>query len=152
MSHLNHQFARPLKVLVMLATCASAPFANGGECANLCVPDELGRQLIPGGYVALENIPYTADDYRRMVRMGANFQVIRMPIGMIGAWPGKQADEKALVHLDELVRLGKEAGLRTVFKLVVYGQPFGETQWDMLWTNTGYSMHLIAKCRQGCRN
>jgi hypothetical protein len=86
--------------------------------------------------VALENIPYTADDYRRMVRMGANFQVVRMPMGPIGAWPGKPADDEALAHFDELVRLGKAAGLRTVFRLVVYGQPFREKQWDMLWKNT----------------
>lgn len=66
------------------AAIGSSAEKPGGEC----LLDESGRQLIPGGYVVLENVHYTPDDYRRMVRMGANFQVIRTPIGQIGGWPG----------------------------------------------------------------
>jgi len=84
----------------------------------------------------LEGIPYTAANYHRMVRMGAKFQVIRMPIWTVGAWPGRQPDEKLLAHFDELVHLGKDAGMKTTFKLVFYGaQPFGDRQWDMVWNN-----------------
>ncbi len=138
-----------IKQLIMLALALSGAFTAAAQAvteapANLPLFDESGRQLIPGGYVSLENIPFTADDYRRMVRMGANFQVIRMPIGMIGAWPGKEPDEKALAHFDELVRLGKAAGLRTIFKLVFYGvRPFGDEQWDMVWNNTDDTQEKI---------
>ena len=99
--------------------------------------DEQGRQLVPGGFVVLENVPYTPDDYQRMVRMGANFQVIRMPVGHIGGWPGVAPDPDALKQFDSMVRMGKEAGMRTIFKLVVYGvRPFGEKQWNAIWRNT----------------
>lgn len=120
----------------MAAAVTVAVSARSDEGKHLPLLDESGRELIPGGYVVLEDIPYTADDYRRMVRMGANFQVIRMPIWTVGAWPGRQPDEKALAHFDELVRLGKDAGMKTVFKLVFYGvRPFGDQQWDMVWNN-----------------
>lgn len=113
------------------------PAAAAKDEGRKRLTDEQGRELIPGGYVVLESIRYTEADYRRMIRMGANFQVIRMPIGVIGAWPGEQADEKALAHFDELVRMGKAAGMQTMFKLVFYGvRPFGDKQWDMLWNNT----------------
>ncbi len=108
-----------------------------GKPPNRPLLDERGRQLIVGGFVALENVRYTSDDYRRMVRMGASFQVIRMPAGPIGGWPGVPPDPACLEHFDTLVRLGREAGLQTVFKLVVYGiRPFGHEQWDALWNNT----------------
>jgi len=110
--------------------------AEADEVRNFPLLDESGRELIPGGFVVLEDITYTADDYHRMVRMGANFQVIRMPIWTVGAWPGRQPDEKMLAHFDDLVRLGEDAGMKTIFKLVFYGvRPFGDQQWDMVWNN-----------------
>jgi len=60
--------------------CAAAAELGVGEPPNRPFLDEQGRQLVVGGFVALENIRYTEDDYRRMVRMGANIQVIRMPV------------------------------------------------------------------------
>ncbi len=125
-----------LIVAVSLAVAGPAR-ARAEETANAIVRDEQGRQLIPGGFVALESVRYTPDDYRRMVRMGANFQVIRMPLGEIGGWSGVAAKPDALAQFDAMVRMGREAGLRTVFKLVVYGiRPFGNEQWDELWRNT----------------
>jgi len=137
MNPFKHLFTRLLLVLVGGGAFLTASVFGASVPGTVSLLDDQGRQLIPGGYVALESIEYTADDYQRMVRMGANFQVIRVPVGMIGAWPGKAADEKALTHFDDLVRLGKAPGLRTIFKLVFYGvKPFGEKQWDMLWNNT----------------
>ncbi len=128
------RFLLPLAVGLALAVPARA---RDEKPAKAIVLDEQGRQLIPGGFVALENVRYTPDDYRRMVRMGANFQVIRMPLGAIGGWAGVAAKPDALAQFDAMVRMGREAGLRTVFKLVVYGiQPFGNEQWDALWRNT----------------
>ncbi len=113
------------------------------------IPDEQGRQLVPGGFVALENVRYTPDDYQRMVRMGANFQVIRMPMKHVGAWPGIDADPEALEQFDAMVRMGKDAGLRTIFKLVVYGiRPFGEDQWNDIWRNNdGTQERILAAWR-----
>ncbi len=116
------------------ASVSGQEITRGGKVPRLL--DEQGRELVPGGYVVLEKINYSRDDYRRMVRMGANFQVIRLPVGLVGGWPGTEADPKAMEHLDELVLLGKEAGLRTIFKLVFYGvPPFGDEQWDWIWND-----------------
>ncbi len=121
----------------MLALAWISP-VSGGAPANRIITDAGGRQIVPGGYVVLEKLPYKPDDYRRMVSMGANFQVIRMPVGTIGAWPGTEPDEKVLAHYDQLVRMGRDTGLRTVFKLAFYGtHPFGDKQWDMLWNDDG---------------
>jgi hypothetical protein len=109
---------------------------------NAIIHDAQGREIIPGGYVAITEdgkgaIHYTPDDYRRMVRMGANFQVIRTALGRLGGWPGKKADPAYLAQLDDMVRMGREAGLQTIFKLVVYDlRPFGDAQWDAIYQNT----------------
>ena len=116
-------------------------FAEDGV-KSFAIHDAQGRELIPGGYVAITEdgkgtIHYTPDDYRRMVRMGANFQVIRTTLGRLGGWPGKKADPTYLKQLDEMVRMGREAGVKTVFKLVVYDlRPFGDAQWDAIYQNT----------------
>lgn len=125
MKRLEHPWTRLLLALVIGATLTVAPRANAEELAGACLLDEQGRQLIPGGYVVLENVHYTPDDYRRMVRMGANFQVIRTPLGQIGGWPGVTPNPDRLQQFDDMVRMGRDAGLRTVFKLVVYA-------WDSL--------------------
>lgn len=107
------------------------------------IRDEQGREIVLGGFVAITEdrkgtIHYTPDDYRRMVRMGANIQVIRTTLGRLGGWPGKEGDPTYFAQLDEMVRMGKEAGLKTVFKLVVYDvKPFGNAQWDAIYHNTG---------------
>ena len=82
------------------------------------VRDEQGRHVIPRGFVintedSYGNIYYTTDDYHRMVRMGADFQVIRLRLGKLGGYPGNDLDETYLVHLDSLVQMGKNAGLKT---------------------------------------
>jgi hypothetical protein len=99
--------------------------------------DAQGRQLIPGGYVVIESVKYAPSDYRRMVRMGANFQVIRVPLGKIGGWKGVPSDPSYLEQVDTLVRMGKDVEIKTILKLVVYGiRPFGDEQWNRIWHNT----------------
>lgn len=132
-------------LLVPLAACA---LAEGGPTGG-GIRDEQGREIVPGGYVTITEdrkgtIQYVPDDYRRMVRMGANFQVIRTALGRLGGWPGKEADPTYLRQLDAMVRMGREAGLKTVFKLVVYDiRPFGNEQWDALWRNSGGSQDAL---------
>lgn len=134
---------------ILLIAWLLAPLAASAGPAAHFIPDEKGRELVPGGFVAITEdrkgvIRYTPDDYRRMVRMGANFQVIRLSLGRLGGWPGTTADPTYLAQLDEMVRMGREAGLKTVFKLVVYGiKGFGPDQWDALWKNTHGSQDAV---------
>lgn len=140
--------------LLLPALLALTPLAAPAGPAARFIPDEQGRELIPGGFVTITEdrkgvIRYTADDYRRMVRMGANFQVIRLSLGRLGGWPGATADPTYPAQLDEMVRMGKEAGLKTIFKLVVYGiKQFDSTQWDALWKNTGGSQDALLEAWQ----
>ena len=128
---------------------ALTPLAAPAGPAERFIPDAQGRELVPGGYVTITEdrkgvIQYTADDYRRMVRMGANFQVIRLSLGRLGGWPGATADPTYPAQLDDMVRMGREAGLKTVFKLVVYGiKQFDTAKWDALWKNTNGSQDAL---------
>jgi hypothetical protein len=126
----------------------TSPVATA-ELSARFIPDEMGRELVPGGFVAITEdrkgvIRYTADDYRRMVRMGANFQVIRLSLGRLGGWPGTTADPTYPAQLDEMVRMGREAGMKTIFKLVVYGiKSFGPGHWEALWKNADGSQDAL---------
>jgi len=140
----------PSLALVALLLVAPAATAHAEDApTNAVIRDEQGREIVPGGYVAITEdrkgtIHYTPADYRRMVRMGANFQVIRTALGRLGGWPGKEADPTYLGQLHAMVRMGREAGLKTVFKLVVYDiRPFGNAQWDALWRNAGGSQDVL---------
>lgn len=116
---------------------------------RLAILDEQGREIVPSGYVTITEdmkgtVRYIADDYRRMVRMGANFQVIRVTLGRLGGWPGKAADPDYLKQLDAMVRMAREAGLKTIFKLVVYDiRPFGHAQWDAIYHNSDGSQDAL---------
>lgn len=144
-----------VKNLTAIARClllfgfALTPLASTAGPAAQFIPDELGRELVPGGFVAITEdskgvIRYTPDDYRRMVRMGANFQVIRLSLGRLGGWPSAKVDPTYPAQLDEMVRMGREAGLKTIFKLVVYGiKGFDAGQWDALWNNTNGSQDKL---------
>jgi endoglycosylceramidase len=136
------------KLLLPVLLALSPLSAPAGPAARF-IPDEHGRELVPAGFVAITEdskgvIRYTQDDYRRMVRMGANFQVIRLSLGRLGGWPGAKADPSYQAQLDDMVRMGREAGLKTIFKLVVYGiKGFDAGQWDALWKNTHGSQETL---------
>ena len=127
---------------LLLASLIPQPAFGKGAPPKPVLCDETGRELVPGGYVAITEdrmgtITYTPDDYQRMIRMGANFQVIRTTLGRLGGWPGREADPNYLAQLDDLVRMGKEAGLKTVFKLVTYDiKTFKNAEWDAIYQNT----------------
>ncbi|WP_339753359.1 cellulase family glycosylhydrolase [Algoriphagus aquimarinus] len=93
--------------------------------SNHLVRDENGRHEIPRGFVVNTNdgageLFYTSDDYLRMVRMGANYQVIRLELGKLSSFQGSQLKPEYLLKLDSLVDLGKDHGIKTVFKMTVY--------------------------------
>ena len=96
--------------------------------------DENGRHTINRGFVVVTNDGnFTKDDYLRMVRLGANSQVIRLELGKLSNFPGAKLNPDYLLKLDTLVQLGKNAGLKTVFKMTVYG--VNDFSWEEFWKN-----------------
>lgn len=105
------------------------------------VSDEMGRNIIPRGFVVITEdkmgkVQYSPDDYKRMVRMGANFQVIRLNLAKLGGWDGCRFEESYIQYVDSLVTMGRESGMKTDFKMVIYGIPdFDLEGWGKLWKN-----------------
>jgi hypothetical protein len=100
--------------------------------------DEQGRHVIPRGFVVNTNdhggeVFFNSDDYSRMVRMGANSQVVRLELGKLSSFPGGKLEPNYLVKLDSLVALGKNHGIKTVFKMTVYGVE--KFVWEEFWKN-----------------
>lgn len=101
--------------------------------------DDLVRHIIPRGFVVNTNdhkgeVFFDSDDYIRMVRMGANTQVIRLELGKLSDFPGGKFDFNYLKKLDTLVDLGKKHGIKTIFKMTVYG--LDKFVWEEFWRNT----------------
>ena len=122
--------------LVLLCLLFIAIGVNGQ--VKYGIRDEQGRHMIPRGFVINNedtqgNIYYTPEDYHRMVRMGANFQVIRLRLGRLGGYPGNELEASYLPHLDSLVQMAKNAGMKTDFKLTVYGAEGFD--WATFWRN-----------------
>lgn len=114
-------------MLVLMTTSAISQIKHG-------LRDEQGRHIIPRGFVVVTNDGnFTSDDYLRMARMGANYQVIRLELGKLSTFPGAKVDKNYLLKLDSLVALGKNAGMRTVFKMTVYG--VDDFSWEAFWLN-----------------
>ena len=126
-------------LFLAMAASAQVPYA---------IRDEQGRHVIPRGFVintedSKGDIFYTPDDYHRMAKMGANFQVVRLKLGRLGGYPGNELQESYLLHLDSLVQMGKNAGIKTDFKLTVYGTT--GFSWGDFWRNeNGEFDHLEA--------
>ncbi|WP_298551330.1 cellulase family glycosylhydrolase [uncultured Algibacter sp.] len=111
--------------------------------------DEQGRHIIPRGFVVNTNdhvgeVFFDSDDYARMVRMGANTQVIRLELGKLSNFPGGKLDQNYLKKLDDLVALGKNHDIKTVFKMTVYG--VDKFIWEEFWQNkkNEYSTYIDA--------
>jgi hypothetical protein len=132
-------FAR-LFCLVLIASCFAESTDLTFSPNMVSLHDEFGRQLIPQGFVVITEdnvgpVYYTKEDYRRMVRYGANCQVVRLVLGKLGGWPGYNVDYNYLERIDGLVRMGKELGIATFFKLTTYDVEFDSQKWDELWYN-----------------
>ncbi len=122
-----------LSVLIFIVDSTAQP--------KFMVTDEYGRNMVPRGFVVITEdakgkVQYTPDDYDRMVRMGANFQVIRLNLAELGGWEGFSLNQNYIHYVDSLVAMGREAGLKTDFKMVIYGIPdFNVKGWGKLWKN-----------------
>ncbi len=103
--------------------------------------DSQGRLVILRGFVTTPHgrgvrYDYTIDDYRRMRAMGANYQCIRLTMGALGAWIGRQPDPGYMAQIDSMVAFAKQVGMYSSFKLTTYDLPdFEETGWSALWEN-----------------
>lgn len=96
--------------------------------------DDNGRHVIGRGFVVVTNDSFfNSHDYTRMVRLGANYQVVRLELGKLSSFPGASLDPDYLLKLDTLVQLGKHAGIKTVFKMTLYG--ISDFLWESFWTN-----------------
>jgi hypothetical protein len=96
--------------------------------------DENGRHVIGRGFVVVTNNSYfNSDDFVRMVRLGANYQVVRLELGRLSDFPGASLEQEYLLKLDSLVELGKNAGIKTVFKMTLYG--ISDFVWEDFWLN-----------------
>ncbi|MFD0796588.1 glycoside hydrolase family 5 protein [Maribacter chungangensis] len=100
--------------------------------------DAQGRHVVSRGFVVNTNdhkgeVFFNSDDYARMVRLGANSQVIRLELGKLSNFPGGSVEERYLMKLDTLVAHGKNAGMKTVFKMTVYG--VDSFEWEPFWQN-----------------
>lgn len=122
-------------ILIVLSLLAStswaSPMING-------LRDENGRHVIPRGFVVVTSyrgidIDFDAEDYHRMVRLGANSQVIRLELGKLSTFDGGSVDQHYLERLDQLVLHAKQAGMTTVFKMTNYG--IKGFSWEGFWAN-----------------
>lgn len=139
--------------LAATAYAGKAPVFTTAGRKQHWLTDLQGRQLLPHGFVTLTgdekgSLHYTRGDYQRMATLGANFQAIRIFLGKLGGWPGFKLDNAYLEQLDEMVSLGKQAGMQSIFKLTVYDiHPFGKAQWTQLWTDPATQKLLVGAWR-----
>lgn len=117
-------------VFVILLAGVLTSFAQSSHALR----DENGRHVIGRGFVVVTNDSYfNSDDYLRMVRLGANYQVVRLELGRLSNFPGASLEPEYLQKLDTLVQLGHEVGIKTVFKMTVYG--VRGFKWEEFWVN-----------------
>jgi len=134
----------------LLAPCMAASARTADEPPiTVCFRDDDGRHFIPRGFVVVteqsgvSTTDYSLDDYRRMVRLGANFQVIRLTLGPLGGWPGNELQQEYLEKVDRLVGHGKEMGFKTCFKLTTYFCKGFD--WTALWKNKNNEQDYVTK-------
>lgn len=136
-------------ISLLNTSCALMVKAQEAQRVKYVYQHPAGHQFVPRGFVLntedlLGNVNYTKDDYLRVARTGANFQVIRLDMARLGAWPGYKIDESYLNELDRLVALAKHFGMCTGFKLPVYRiRGFGEQHWTMLWLNESNTQEYL---------
>ncbi len=121
-----------LKISLMLIVWLTANVTDAQIKHGL--RDEQGRHIIPRGFVVVTNAgDFNSDDYIRMVRMGSNYQVVRLELGRLSEFPGAKLEEAYLKKLENFVNLGKQVGIKTVFKMTVYG--VDDFSWEGFWAN-----------------
>ncbi len=124
--------------IILLATLSLTASSISSAMIKHGLRDGQDRHMIPRGYVANTNdhagpVDFTPEDYLRMVRMGANVQVVRLEMGRLSTFGDSQLEPAYIQRLQEATRLAREAGIKTVFKMTVYGAT--GFSWQALWHN-----------------
>ena len=114
-----------MKTVLILITSILLSLPVSGQLKH-AIRDEQGRHVIPRGFVintedSKGDIYYTPDDYHRMVKMGANFQVIRLRLGRLGGYPGNELEHLTCCTLIPWFRWERMQDMKTDFKMTVYG-------------------------------
>ncbi len=140
-------------LLTVVIVCLSVNTQAAEVPRTKPILDEQGRHVIPGGYVTITSdrcgeVTYQPEDYHRMVRMGANFVVLRIGVGQLGGYPGRALKTDYLEKLDSMVEMAKGVGLKTQFKMVFYGPRdlSGDGRWDVLWNDTNGAQDKLLAC------
>lgn len=127
-----------IKRLFIFTLFALTSLHSYGQIRN-GIRDQDGRHVVPRGFVVVtstagHDLMFDADDFQRMVRLGANAQVIRLELKKLSTFEGCQVDDAYLEKLDKIVKLAKNAGITTVFKMTNYGMK-GSFIWEEFWAN-----------------
>ncbi|MFV9551396.1 cellulase family glycosylhydrolase [Algibacter sp. PT7-4] len=137
-----------MKIKIIIAVCVLLSLNVFSQIKH-GLRDNQGRHVISRGFVINTNdhkgeVFFNKDDYARMVRMGANTQVIRLELGKLSKFPGGSLQPNYLKKLDTLVMLGQHSGIKTVFKMTVYG--VNKFIWEEFWKNNKaeYSTYIDA--------
>ncbi len=146
-----------LTLCLLLSLTCSAQIQHG-------LRDEAGRHVVVRGFVintddGVGELFYRPDDYTRMARLGANYQVIRLALGRLSNFSGNKPDVNYLRKLDSLVAMGRNAGIETVFKMTVYGvknwswedfylnkqkeQQTYTDAWKLIWNRYQHDPHVV---------
>ncbi|TLU65729.1 hypothetical protein FE810_07345 [Thalassotalea litorea] len=114
--------------MALIATLFSTLILGSAQAFDIKhgLRDSDGRHMIPRGFVINTNdhagsVDFNPDDYLRMVRMGANVQVIRLELGRLSEFGQSSFEPEYLARVKRATTLAREAGIKTIFKLTVYG-------------------------------
>lgn len=129
---------RTLSISTVFLTLLLSSLASFATPNKHGLRDEQGRHFIARGFVANTNdhagpVDFAPEDYLRMARMGANVQVIRLEMGRLGAFGDSPLQQEYMERIKRGTRLAREAGIKTVFKMTVYGAT--DFRWQALWLN-----------------
>lgn len=130
-------------ILFAFTLCLTFPlFAQPLHYGGCWLRDDDGSYFNPKGYVIVMEdgkgkFDYSEDDYRRMTRYGANTQVIRLGIGFLAGLEGEEERENYLERVDMRVNLAKNVGMKTAFKMTVYGLRGFNRQWGKMYDING---------------
>lgn len=141
--------------LTLLQLCFTLTvFAQPLHYGGCWLKDEDGRYFNPKGFVVIMEdgvgkFEYNASDYDRMVKYGANAQVIRVSIGSLSGIDADTELADYLKRIDARVQLASERGMKTMFKMTVYGlKGFNHKDWQEIYFPGGKYRNQLIKAWQ----
>lgn len=149
--HLCINTLRLCTLIISFTCCAGSQPLHYGGC---WLKDVDGSYFNPKGYVVIMEdgigkFDYAPEDYQRMIKYGANAQVIRLGIASLAGLLGEEEKADYLQRVHTRVRLGKKAGMKTFFKMTIYDMPDFDyddaLEWSKFYSPDGeYRQHLLS--------